>query len=470
MTATAPQPTDVGTQLDLADIQGNILRGYRMPNARHFVLAIGDTGGARRLLGALVDGEAGAPQVTTAVHWGDEKPAYCLNVGLTAAGLAALGIPDSTLALFPDPFRQGAAARASVIHDTGPADPSTWVVGGPKNPPAHLIVSLYTDEARTPGRDAWSVILRNLFSACRLIEVWTQDANAFPHGKVHFGYKDGIGQPRIEGAPGKRLPDMQPDAKAGDFLLGKDYQNQYRGNYLGDIPNELGDNASYAAFRIIKQDVAAFESFIALAGRRYNMSAELVAAKLMGRWRNGAPLTLAPETPEPPNRRLGPDDLDRFDFAPGDQHPEYFDDREGIRCPVGAHIRRLNPRSALVMGKPHTRRIIRRGIPYGPEFDPTRPDDVERGLTGYFICGDLAMQYEFIVGTWANSDFSASGLRGTREAILGANPPEGGSFVIRTNDSRDPIILDGIPRLTTTRGTLYCFIPGIGGLRFLAGA
>lgn len=471
MTATVPDAVTTGTPLDLDDIQGNILRGYRQPNGRHFVLAVGDSGGARRFLAALISGdETIAPQVTTAAHWGDVKPPYCLNVGVTAPGLRALGVPASTLALFPQPFRDGAATRAAAMGDTASADPSTWVMGGPSNPPAHLILTLYTTESALPVREQWSAVLRSLFASCGLIEVWTQDVDGFPHGKIHFGYKDGIGQPRIEDAPGKSIPDMQPASKVGDFLLGKDYTNQYRGNYLGDIPHELGDNASYAAFRVMQQDVAAFESYIALAGRRYHMDPEMIAAKLMGRWRNGVPLTLSPDRPQRDGHPIGPRDVDRFDFAPSDEHPEYFDDRDGKRCPVGSHIRRLNPRSGLAMGKPHTRRIIRRGIPYGPEYDPARPDTTERGLSGYFICGDLAMQYEFIVGTWANNDFSAAGLRGTREPILGSQPPEGGQFVLRTDDARDPIILDGMPRFITTRACLYCFLPGIGGLRFLAGA
>ena len=472
MTATLPQAATTGTGFDLDDIQGNVLRGYRQLDGRHFVLAIGNAGGARRFLAALVSGdETIAPQVTTAAHWGDEKPAYCLNVGITAPGLQALGIPDATVALFPPSFRAGAAARAAEVGDAGAADPSTWVMGGPANPPAHLLVTLYTTESREPCREQWSSLLRGLFATCGLVEVWTQDVNSFPHGKVHFGYKDGIGQPRIAGAPGKSIPDMQPESLAGDFLLGKAYVNQYRGNYLGDLPHELGDNATYAAFRVMRQDVAAFEQFITLAGRRYGMDPELVAAKLMGRWRNGVPLTLSPDGPEPRTKAITARHLDLFDFAPSDEHPEYFDDSEGIRCPVGSHIRRLNPRSSMFMGKPHTRRLIRRGMPYGPEYDPDKPDDkVERGLSGYFICGDLAMQYEFIVGTWANRDFSAAGLRGTREPILGAHPPEGGQFVLRTSDARDPVILDGMPRFITTRACLYCLLPGIGGLRFLAGA
>ncbi|MEP6692176.1 MAG: hypothetical protein ABJD07_13535 [Gemmatimonadaceae bacterium] len=472
MTAPTPVTTEDITGFDLHDIQGNILRGYRMPNARHFALTVGNGGGARAFLGALVSGDGSvAPQVTTASDWADQKPHYCLNVAVTFAGLRALGVPESTLSLFPSPFRNGPAANAGALGDTGPSDPASWVMGGPANPPVHLLVSLFSSEHREPAREQWSAVLKGMFERSALTEAWTQDANALADSKVHFGYRDGIGQPRIEGAPGKSMPDMQPAALAGDFLLGKHYLNQYDGNFLGEVPNELGDNATYAALRIIKQEVRAFETFITVAGKRHNLNPELVAAKLMGRWRNGMPLTLSPREPEPHSRPIGPNQIDCFDFGPSDEHPTYFDDGDGKRCPVGAHIRRLNPRSGMSMGKPHSRRIIRRGIPYGPEFDASKPDDgIERGLFGFFICGDLGMQFEFIHGTWANCDLSAAGIRGTRDAILGAQGDDGGQFVLRTNDARDPIVFDNLPRFVTTRGSVYCLIPGVGGLRFLAGA
>ncbi|MBI4521906.1 MAG: hypothetical protein HY701_13800, partial [Gemmatimonadetes bacterium] len=94
-------------------------------------------------------------------------------------------------------------------------------------------------------------------------------------------------------------------------------------------------------------------------------------------------------------------------------------------------------------------------------------DGIERGLFGYFICGDLEMQFEFIQGVWGNLDLATSGIRGTRDAFVGQQPPQGGKFMIRTDDTRDPIIFEDLPRFVTTRGSLYCLMPGIGGLRYL---
>jgi deferrochelatase/peroxidase EfeB len=462
--------------LDLADIQGNLLRGYRFTDARHFALAVSDAAGARRFLGDIVSGNPRrGPQVTTDEHW-TAKPQYCLNIGLTYAGLDALGVPPATLAAFPAAFAQGPAARAGQpdpdfpggvgLGDVGDSAPANWVLGGSSTPVVHILLSLYTEEARARRLEAVSARLRQRFAAAGLTEVSAHDAGALPDQTVHFGYRDGIAQPQIQGGTGRDIPDMQPQAPTGDFLLGRDYVNAYGGNFIGTLPAALADNGTYGAFRILRQDVAGFERLLDSWSQTWSLDRELVAAKLMGRWRNGAPLTLAPTG----NGAVDDRHLNDFDYAPSDRHPTYFDDVDGVRCPVGSHIRRLNPRSALVMGKPHTRRIVRRGMPYGPAYDPGAPDDgVERGLMGLFLCGDLQMQFEFLMRVWANQDYATHGLRGTRDPIVGAQPGGAGHFTVRTDDSRDPIVMTGLPELVQTRGSLYCFIPGIGGLRHLAG-
>jgi deferrochelatase/peroxidase EfeB len=464
--------------LDLADIQGNLLRGYRSANARHFALEVGNRPGGAAFIAGLVSGdESRSPQITTAEEW-DTKPSYTLNLGITYDGLTALGVPAGALSAFPTAFREGAAQRALDpdpdfpdgvgLGDTGASAPAEWILGGTKDPPVHLVLSLYTDEHREQRLDELTATLRGLFAANALTEISAHDAHALPNHAVHFGYRDGIAQPQIDGAPGRDRPDMQPKAGAGDFLLGRDYVNVYGGNYLEAIPPQLGDNATYGAFLILRQDVQGFEAFLAHRADRWQLDPELIAAKLLGRWRDGTPLSLSPagaqtDPPFPDHR------LNDFDYAPGPGHEAFYDDVEGRRCPIGAHIRRLNPRGSLVMGMPHSRRLVRRGMPYGPPYDPSKPDDgAERGLIGLFICGDLEMQFEFILRVWANEDIATHGLRDTRDPLIGAQPAIGGEFVIRTDDSRDPIVLTGLPRLVQTRGSAYCLIPGIGGLRYLS--
>lgn len=451
--------------VDLADVQGNILRGWRVRQARHFVLAIGDAAAAQRFVGTLADGgDALGLHVTTAAPWRD-RPRHFLSVGFTFDGLRAIGVPAATLALFPEAFAQGPAARAAALGDTGPSAPAGWAFGAPGQG-AHLMLSLYTDEAKPERLERLSRVLRRRFARHALTVQSSHDAQALPEGRVHFGYRDGISQPRIAGVTDKDAPDMQPAAAAGEFLLGGGYVNSYGGNFIGDLPGALCDNASYAAVRMLAQDAPAFEQLLDDAAARHGAPREWVAAKLMGRWRNGVPLSLAPDAaPDdmPTNR------LSNFDYAPSAAHPSWFDDFDGQRCPIGSHARRMNPRGALVTGKPHSRRIIRRGLPYGPAYDPADPASAqaERGLFGLFVCGDLEMQYEFLVATWALNDIATRGLRDTQDPILGTPGALGGRFVIRTGDSRDPITL-AVPRLVTTRGSLYLLMPGLGGLRHLA--
>jgi deferrochelatase/peroxidase EfeB len=468
----------VASALDLLDIQGNLLRGYGYAHARHFALAIEDATLAKAFIGGLVSGEEKqSPQISTEEEWKHKyRPPYRLNVGLTCAGLSALGVPADVLGLFPKAFQEGPAKRALDpdpdfpegvgLGDREESAPEHWILGGTENPEVHMVLSLYTNEHEKGPLEKESKRLRKLFRGAKITEILAYDADALPERRVHFGYRDGIAQPRIRGAPGHERPDMQPDAEPGDFLLGCDYKNFYGGNYLGSLPSELANNASYAAFRILQQDVAAFESLLEEWAERYDLnSTEFVAAKLMGRWRNGVPLTLSPD-PAEPDPPVDESKLNDFDYAPAKGHTTFFDDAHGTRCPVGAHIRRLNPRSSRVMGPPHSRRLIRRSMPYGPPFEEAAEE--KRGLVGMFVCGDLELQYEFILRVWANEDLATHGLHGTRESIMGAQPPGGGEFLLRTEGGRDPIVMIGLPRLVQTLGSVYCFIPGIKGLQHLA--
>src|SRR5439155_9643113 len=117
-------------------------------------------------------------------------------------------------------FQQGPAVRATApdpdypggvgLGDVGNSAPSHWVLGGESTPVVHIMLSLYTDEHRVQRLDELTARLRALFAAGGLTEISAHDANALPHGTVHFGYRDGIAQPQIEGGPGRHRPDMQP--------------------------------------------------------------------------------------------------------------------------------------------------------------------------------------------------------------------------------------------------------------------
>lgn len=458
--------------LNLRDIQGNVLRGYRAGNARHLAVTFGEVAQARALLAELLDGPG--PTVSHADTW-RERPRYCLNVGITFAGLQALGLPQTVLGTFPAAFQAGAAARALApdpdgikdvgLGDIGPSAPDQWELGGTANPPVHMILSLYSDEHRARVRAPDSRELRDALARHGAQEVACLDADALAGGRVHFGYRDGISQPRIADAPGRQPADDQEAMPAGELLLGGGYLNFYGGNHIGAIPPRIGDNATYAAFRILAQDVAAFEATLQRWSAQWGVDSEWLASRIMGRWRNGAPVITHPDIPEPVP---GSAALNDFDYAPSEGNPLYLDDSLGARCPIGSHIRRLNPRSGPSVGLRGARRVIRRGMAYGPEWNPADGEDgIERGLIGLFMCADLQLQYEFVLQQWANMDISQPGLRGTRDPILGAQPEGGGHFVLRTGP-REELVLTGLPTLTRTRGSVYCLMPGLGGLRALS--
>jgi hypothetical protein len=398
------------TGLDLADIQGFILRGYTMPHLRCLALRVRDAGAARRFLEALVEGGDAGPRVTSAAPW-TVKPDYCLNLGITADGLRALGLPEGSLASFPEEFLQGALGRAAHLGDTGPSAPEHWH-GGFGTPGG--CTCCCGCSPRTPGR--WTGE-RPACGGCsarntgrQLEEVSCHDAQALPDYRVHFGFRDSISQPNIEGGPWAGLDDPLPRTPPGAFLLG--YPSQYHGfAYPVPSPPALGFNGSFAAFRILQQDVDGFEEFLRAASAKIGMHPEKLAAKMCGRWRNGLPLALSPDTdtPDPP---IPWEKWNHFDYVPTDASPDSEDDRLGVRCPIGSHLRRANPRSARVRGSGgHLHRVVRRGMPYGPAFDPARPrDGVERGLLGVFINVSLKDQFEFLMREWVNDGTFAPGL------------------------------------------------------------
>jgi len=460
----APAPSIVPPpEVDLKDIQANIVRGFRAEAARHFALAFTDAQKARGFIGALTDDSPG-PKISAASPWHDAKPTRCLTVGLTHDGLGALGVADATLALFPQAYREGPVVRASQLGDSGTNAPSNWTF----NPPGaviHALLSLFAAPGHLHVLNDTTAELKPLFEAFGVTLVSTDDAKALPKDEVHFGYRDSIGQPRIAGVPSKGRPDMQPEASPGEFLLGCGYINQYGGNFLGNLPAALGNNATYAAVRVLEQDVAGFETLLTEVSARFGVDREWVAAKLMGRWRNGEPLILSPEAPR---NTMAFDHLNNFDFAPNAANSTYFDDFDGSRCPIGAHIRRLNPRGALVTGKPHSRRLIRRGMAYGSKFDagadPAENPAEKRGLFGLFICGDLEMQFEFMLNVWANKNIATTGEINGSDPILSSS---GGTFSIPVIGRPLPISFY-VPQLVTTKGALYILMPGLSGLRALA--
>jgi deferrochelatase/peroxidase EfeB len=427
-----------------------------MDCAAFFLLRVENGPVARRTLGRL--------SITPATLW-DKKPDFCVNIGLTVDGLTALGLSAASIGSFPQEFVSGAFRRCAEVGDIGSCSADTWDYGLGK-PGLHALLLLFAQSDQI--RDAQTALLRQtLLADGGWSEIAVLPGDVLPGSTAHFGYRDGFSQPTIDCGVGNPFPDTQPVAPPGEFLLG--YPSQFdQLTYAVPVPDELGRNGSFMVLRILEQDCAAFDMLLAQSRERYGIDGELLAAKIVGRWRNGTPLTLSPDSDSPP-QSLALSELNRYDYAPTDANPGSYDDRRGYRCPIGSHMRRANPRAATIAGNGGSRhRIIRRGVPFGPPYDPSHPNDgIKRGLLGLFIGVSIKDQFEFLMSEWINGSAFAPHIDGTTDPILG-NSSEGENKFVIPRENAAPIVISDFPRLVTTRGSAYTFLPSITGLRFIA--
>jgi deferrochelatase/peroxidase EfeB len=526
--------------MDLGDIQGNIVKAYGrygFPFARHVLYHVSAAEVGRQFVTDIT------PLVTTSMPWSDPStiPLVTTNVAFTYEGLRHLDVPDDTLHGFADEFSMGMKARRDIIGDTGPNHFSRWdpiwnaeEYGEAQH--VHILISINgKTEATVEGR--YQQIGRILSQAiAKLPEVKgagvTQlvghrggGVDNLPYqpsaaltgraDKEHFGYSDGISgtffrdcgeDPRLVVGGGKptgkdpRTIEGWDPLEPGEFIFGHPDESGAYPEAPG--PPLFSRNGTYLVYRKLHQNVASFNSYLEDVGARFPGGKEALAAKLAGRWRNGAPLARFPAEAEanqfvnelaalqqrvrakiatvPEQSRL--DEL-KLQFVAFD----YVDDIEGARCPFGAHTRRTNPRSALefaqkgAFGKPafatpgaltNRRRILRRGLPYGlVEEHPT--DEGDHGVIMMILNADLSRQFEFVQQQWVNfgNDFRLAndkdpiiGNHGINEACRAA-----GRMVIEGDKQTNtpPYFCSNMPTLVETRGGDYFFVPSMTCLRMI---
>ena len=483
------------------DLQGNIVRGNKRPFARYLILQVTDRAAARAFLATAAEGgNATIPAITRegeAPADGSE-PDLCFNIGLTAAGLRALGLPADQLASFPREFTEGMHRRSIKIGDVGASAPSCWPVPFDDPDKVHIVASLCASDMPE------IVAATKKFSPAFEV-LGSRDGFGFPDRKIFFGYRDSIGQPRFVGIHGahpakaekdRADSDYQPLDPLGTVLLGHPTR-------LDDLvftvpsPAELGLDGAFNAFRILHQDTTAFEAYLTRAAEELAAAfpgpvaehaagvlteadlarirtafgaplgyvealREVVAAQMCGRWRDsrGTSLARSPSSPVPEGL------IKNFEY----------DIHRG--CPVGAHIRRTHPRGSRVVQRTanYTRRLIRRGMSYAEEFhfenprtdlDPVAQSDKERGLLGNFICASLGAQFEAVMYDWVNLGLQHPDITGSNDPLIGANDPETSWFDLALRNG-GTYRLRGFPRFVTTRGGAYLFLPSLPGIRYLS--
>ena len=462
------------------EIQGNILAGFLKDHQAFLFLRFPEQPSARTWLGELRPRVATTEQVAAfneqfsaarrSTHGDDPTnlAAVWLNISLTGAGLEHLApaVGQPLRDRFPT-LMNGAASSAEALGDVDDDSPDRWVIGRPDQE-LHALLIVAADRRA----DLRSALQRQRTLAARhgVTIVFEQLGDALPGaraGHEHFGFKDGISQPGVwnfhepdRDNPTQRKGHLGTDLiAAGEFVFGYARQGGEPGQFDTERPHEPWmANGSLQVFRRLRQAVPSFwaqviERYESLRGDP--MSPDLLAAKLVGRWRSGTPLDHAPEA-----------DIRSSRDADDDNNFTYDDDRSGHKTPRFAHVRKMYPRLADFPDR-HRRRILRRGIPFGAPFDPAagraRGVDAARGLLFNAYMTSIEEQFEFLQQQWANNpDFFAR--RDGPDPVIGdAQPPR---VTLRREGLRDRRL--EFRRFVQTTGAVYAFSPSISTLRRLA--
>jgi deferrochelatase/peroxidase EfeB len=495
------------SQIDDADVQGLVRFGYGdMTEACYYLLDVRDRAAARAWLST-------AP-VTTAVKVPrSEKPEKALQVAFSWDGLKALGTPP-TVDGFSQEFISGIAgeeSRSRRLGDIGASAPGKWSWGGPARVP-HVLVMLYAQAGLLESwkheitSGAWTTAFRELPGSPL--------STSYLDNVEPFGFKDGISQPELDWEQrretGGDVVRFTNRLALGEFVLG--YLNEY-GKYTerphvgasddpqGILPavegdpgrRDFGRNGTYLVFRDMYQDVPSFWRFLNAQAGGDRTAREQLGAAMVGRTTTGEPLM--------PLVDHAIDGIGKKEEA--SNRFTYDADHAGTRCPIGAHIRRANPRSGDypadtkgrlsrfirllgfggrgfegdLIASTRFHRILRRGREYGPGLSPEDalrlgpPDARDRGLR--FIClnANIGRQFEFVQNAWIMGTKFA-GLTEERDAIIGSREPIPGcpvtdNFVI-PRDGAPSRRITGIPAFVTVRGGGYFFLPSLRALRYLA--
>jgi Dyp-type peroxidase family len=432
-------------RVDLADLQGLVV--FRRPApywGSVFLVEVQDPLRARRSVSRLL------PLVVSAAEWAGGRRDVSVALALTGQGLRALGVADDSLASFPDQLRLGMAARAEQLHDTGDSSPEHWDAPFGTGR-IHLIVSVTAASAELWREQRASALAEVAGSGVAILD--EIELQAHPGMRTNFGYRDGLSFPNIAGLPGSPITTPEPAIATGEFLLG--HPGEAGVAQPVPVPAALGHNGTYLGVRKVHTDVAAFRRFLADHAPDPE-GQEQLAAKLLGRWRSGAPLILAPHADDP-ELASDPSRVNAFGYA---------DDPRGLVCPVGAHTRRLNPRDSPLKTLTDVRihRLVRFGAVYGPPLpDGSLIDDgADRGLYFMFLSA-RPDTLEFLKGTWID-DGGFIGLGGAHDPVAGRNDA-GGTYTIPALPIRRR--LHGLSSFTTTRGGEYAFLPSLTALRWL---
>lgn len=484
----------------LEDVQGLIIKGYKaLPHGVYLLFHMGETTKAKSWLGEVMVDVRNASTPTKTFN-------TALNIAFSNHGIRKLGFSDEVMNSFPREFEEGMVAphRQRILGDFDKSDPKEWAWGGPcdqNREVVHGVLLLYSRTAQ--GLANLVASEKSRMAAHEVYAIREMPTTSLDQGKEHFGFRDGLANPVMKNA-GRRENEQHPAnlINPGEFIFG--YENEYEEYALGpNVPptlgnsslleedhnypdrKDLGKNGSMLVFRQMTQDVKAFWEFLDQATNDETKPADgpepmvRLGAKMVGRWPNGSPITKCPVKPSQEHRNF-----DNFGYAQRDY--------DGLKCPMGSHIRRTNPRDSLTRETTRTKekdreksekfmkrfRVLRRGRPYGDPLTETldpkemlqaAEDGKERGL--HFLCfnTNIARQFELMQQTWVNNPKFA-GLYEDPDPIIGYPGIMGQGATTTFTEPAEPVRkkVHGIPRFVEIKGGAYFFMPGIKALEFLS--
>ena len=524
------------TMLNLHDIQGNILKTYARQGfsyARYVLFGISQPAMGRQFVRDLL------PLVTTAAPWarsgGDdatipELPATT-NIAFSYHGLKRVELPEKSLHSFPEEFSMGMRERGDILGDTGRSASRHWdPVWNRQDGRVDIWLSI-NGQSEAAIEERYAQIQKILADTNEGVvqlaghrgdngadDLPYQDAGVLrdstgaPTPKEHFGYVDGIINPFFKGTltdpayvlgagkPTRESPEWPSGwepLETGEFILG--YRDEARELPRAPMPRLLSYNGSFLVYRKLHENVGSFNAYIEEQGEHLPDGAEQVAAKFAGRWRNGAPITTFP-TQQEADRFIVEVESAKKEMAAATGKVlkavararyvrllsrfvgfNYDDDLAGSRCPLGAHVRRTNPRGALEFGAKNAfdtpgaltnrRRLLRRGLPYG-KSDRHSADDGNHGIIFMAIGASIERQFEFVQQQWINygNDFK---IANEKDPLVGNHGSEAGRsagrmiFPAEPGSGKAPHFCGGIPQFVETRGGGYFFLPSLTALRLI---
>ena len=470
-------------ELERKDIQGMVVSAYKhLTCSAYLLLRVTNPVGARTWISERL------PDVTTA-ETKHEK--ISINLAFTYTGLENLGLPQKGLDGFSFPFQEGMTAeyRSRLLGDIDENDPTGWDWGGSPEDRVDVLLLLFGEDNATVDAELQRQQAGLADRGMKVVK--TLFAGREPNTHEHFGFNDGIGQPVMEGTGNTRRQlqrtNHATELPVGEFLLShpnvhgviapsptvKPEEDPMQ--LLAVVPpdaaglnaepgmHDFGRNGSYLVFRQLSQRVASFWNFLdkatcAADGASDPAARDRLGAKFVGRWKSGAPLVLSPAKDDP---KLANEN----NFA-------YFDkDPYGLSCPIGAHVRRSNPRDSLgpdpktALNSANHHRILRRGRSYGHRLEnPLIDDGEERGL--HFIClnSDIERQFEFVQQTWLNNPVF-SGLYDEVDPLVGNLAKGDRLFTVQAGPLRRRV--QNLSRFVVVKGGAYFFLPSLRALDYI---